>query len=105
MTESAKPCENGHTWSNQFGDDWTPDYGVACDCGLKKWGVRTMRKLHCDRCDEIVSAGAYVHLRLEDWNLGKPSEDPDKTTHVDICMPCASSLDRFLKQPPPRPGR
>src|SRR6185312_12852280 len=33
------PCSNGHTWTHQWGDDWTPDVGTPCDCGKKKWGI------------------------------------------------------------------
>jgi len=31
-------CESGHTWTNQFGDDWKPEPGTPCDCGMRKWG-------------------------------------------------------------------
>jgi hypothetical protein len=31
---SEKPCENGHAWCNQFGDDWTPDVGMLCELPL-----------------------------------------------------------------------
>lgn len=34
-----EPCANGHVWSNQFGDDYTPDYGTPCDCKKKQWGI------------------------------------------------------------------
>lgn len=39
--ERLKKCHHGHEWSNQFGDDWTPDYDRPCDCGEKTWGQRT----------------------------------------------------------------
>lgn len=37
--QEEKPCENGHVWSNQFGDDWTPEKGTPCDCRQRQWGV------------------------------------------------------------------
>ena len=39
--ETLCPC--GHTWTNQFGDDWTPDRGTLCDCGRKRWGIPVQR--------------------------------------------------------------
>ncbi len=39
MPDPSVKCAEGHVWSNQFGDDWTPDYGMLCDCGGKGWGV------------------------------------------------------------------
>ncbi len=36
-----KLCRHGHEWSNQFGDDWTPDDDRPCDCGEKTWGQRS----------------------------------------------------------------
>ncbi len=38
-TQEGK-CANGHVWSNQFGEDWTPDFGTPCDCGQKQWSRR-----------------------------------------------------------------
>ncbi len=32
-------CHSSHEWSNQFGDDWTPEVGTPCDCGQRKWGI------------------------------------------------------------------
>lgn len=37
--EQEQPCANGHEWSNQFGDDWTPERGTFCDCRKKQWGI------------------------------------------------------------------
>lgn len=36
-TLADPPCSNGHTYTNQFGDDWTPERGTLCDCGKKQW--------------------------------------------------------------------
>jgi len=36
---AEEKCVGAHTWSNQFGDDYTPDYGTRCDCGRKQWGI------------------------------------------------------------------
>lgn len=33
------PCEDGHTWTHNFGEDWIPEQGMPCDCGKKKWGI------------------------------------------------------------------
>ena len=37
LTESK--CSDGHIWTHQFGDDWTPEHGAYCDCGKKQWGI------------------------------------------------------------------
>jgi hypothetical protein len=34
------PCANGHTWSNDYGDDWHPDVGMLCDSRQKQWGIQ-----------------------------------------------------------------
>jgi hypothetical protein len=39
MAAPEVPCANGHVWTHQFGDDWTPETGTSCDCGKKKWGI------------------------------------------------------------------
>lgn len=40
MTDQPTPrCPNGHEWTHQFGDDWTPERGTRCDCGKKQWGI------------------------------------------------------------------
>ena len=38
---TAEPacCNGQHEWSNQFGDDWTPEVGTLCDCRKRQWGV------------------------------------------------------------------
>lgn len=33
------PCENYHTWTHNYAEDWTPEVGTPCDCGQKKWGI------------------------------------------------------------------
>jgi len=34
-------CPHGiHQWTNQFGDDWSPEQNARCDCGEKQWGWR-----------------------------------------------------------------
>lgn len=36
----APKCKDGiHEWSNDYGDDWTPEVGTPCDCGKKQWGI------------------------------------------------------------------
>jgi len=62
------PCSNGHTWTHQWGDDWTPDVGTPCDCGKKKWGIPlTVTREHqwefyangsfCKRCGAQIGSG------------------------------------------------
>lgn len=36
----AKPDGTGHDWSNDYGDDWYPEKGRACDCGKRVAGER-----------------------------------------------------------------
>jgi hypothetical protein len=61
-------CEGGHTWTHQYGDDWTPDIGTLCDCGKKKWGIpETVVREHrwefymngtfCKRCGAQLGSG------------------------------------------------
>lgn len=65
---SEKKCETGHEWSNQFGDDWTPERGTPCDCGQKKWGIPMLiAREHqwefyangsfCKRCGTSIGSG------------------------------------------------
>lgn len=60
-------CENGHVWTNQFGDDWTPERGTPCDCRQKKWGIPLsqarehlwvfyMNGSFCQRCGEPLGS-------------------------------------------------
>jgi len=62
------PCANGHTWTHQFGDDWTPEHGMPCDCGKKRWGIPlTVTREHewefyangsfCRRCGTAIGSG------------------------------------------------
>lgn len=66
MTDT--PCKDGHTWTHQFGDDWTPEQGMPCDCGKKKWGIpETVVREHqwefyfngsfCKRCGAAIGSG------------------------------------------------
>jgi hypothetical protein len=61
-------CQGGHEWSNQFGNDWTPDYGTPCDCGLKRWGIPLSKAREhewefyangsfCKRCGASIGSG------------------------------------------------
>lgn len=61
-------CENGHTWTHQYGDDWTPETGTLCDCGQKKWGVPVVQAREhewefyangsfCKRCGAAIGSG------------------------------------------------
>ncbi len=63
MTDT--PCFGGHTWTHQFGEDWTPEQGTPCDCGKKLWGIPlTKAREHewqfyangtfCRRCGEPI---------------------------------------------------
>lgn len=41
MSEPQPVCKSGyigHVWTNQFGDDWSPEVGTPCDCGKRTWG-------------------------------------------------------------------
>lgn len=62
------PCANGHVWSHQFGDDWTPEVGTPCDCTKKQWGIPlTVVREHewqfyangsfCRRCGTSIGSG------------------------------------------------
>ena len=62
------PCATGHVWTHQHGDDWTPEYGMPCDCGKKQWGVplKTAREhdwqfyvngSFCTRCGAAIGSG------------------------------------------------
>jgi hypothetical protein len=68
---SGMECANGHTWSNQFGDDWTPERGTRCDCGRKQWGIPLPV-----REPVLILAADFVRLALfgqtEDgaWKVG-----------------------------------
>jgi hypothetical protein len=44
-----KKCVGGHVWSNQFGEDWTPNDGAYCDCGERRWR-RPASPQAADRC-------------------------------------------------------
>lgn len=63
-----EPCASGHTWTHQFGDDWTPETGTPCDCGKKKWGIPlVVAREHewefyangsfCRRCGAAIGSG------------------------------------------------
>ncbi len=37
--EPATDCKpDAHVWSHQFGDDWSPEDGMLCDCRAVTWG-------------------------------------------------------------------
>jgi hypothetical protein len=38
----SDPCALDHEWSNDYGDDWTPEVGTLCDCGKKRWGIAAL---------------------------------------------------------------
>lgn len=61
-------CTDGHTWTHQYGDDWTPERGTPCDCGKKLWGIpETVTREHqwefyangsfCRRCGAAIGSG------------------------------------------------
>lgn len=37
--KAARRCVPVHTWTHNYGDDWTPEPGTPCDCRRKKWGA------------------------------------------------------------------
>jgi hypothetical protein len=37
-TPTESKCARGHIWTNDYGDDWTPDRCAPCDCGGTTWG-------------------------------------------------------------------
>jgi hypothetical protein len=62
------PCAAGHTWTHQFGEDWTPEHGTPCNCGQKRWGVPLvvarehewefyMNGSFCRRCGAAIGSG------------------------------------------------
>ena len=66
--DTARPYQNGHTWTHQYGDDWTPEVGMLCDCRLKKWGIPLTVTLEhdwqfyangtfCRRCGTRIGSG------------------------------------------------
>lgn len=68
MTMETK-CASGHVWSHQFGDDWTPEHGTPCDCGLKGWGIPLKQAREhewefyangsfCKRCGASIGSGS-----------------------------------------------
>lgn len=61
-------CINGHTWTHDYGDDWIPEVGTLCDCGIKRWGIPlTVTREHewqfymngtfCTRCNAQLGDG------------------------------------------------
>lgn len=63
-----QPCADGHTWTHQFGDDWTPEIGTPCDCRQKQWGLPLQQAREhdwqlygndtfCRRCGAAIGAG------------------------------------------------
>jgi hypothetical protein len=55
--QTAQPCANGHVWSNDYGDDWTPENDARCDCGKKGWGERVREiRLHTPEFDNHHNA-------------------------------------------------
>jgi hypothetical protein len=65
--DSRRPCRNGHTWTHDYGDDWTPEHGAPCDCGQKRWGIQQQVREHewqfyangsfCRRCGAAIGSG------------------------------------------------
>jgi hypothetical protein len=72
-------CENGHTWTHQWGDDWKPDRGGRCDCGKKKWGIPLDK---CKYCDAEAEHKCLVE-----------NDVPPGTHTEDVCSECLSRPD------------
>jgi hypothetical protein len=62
------PCQNGHEWSSLSSTtDWTPEVGMPCDCGQKRWDIPPKVREHewefymngsfCKRCGAAIGSG------------------------------------------------
>lgn len=82
LAETPHPkCPNGkHQWTNQFGEDWTPDFWALCDCGERAWGGLSKE------------AGALINPAAETLQGWQPIETAPKDITVlvydegTICM-------------------
>ena len=103
--EPPKPCANGHEWSNQFGDDWTPEQGSRCDCGQKGWGERVREIRHhtpefdnhhnalkCSYCnpDRLVLVDPKIAARAP--------QEPPRTNTSRMLNDYADLLDLLARQ-------
>jgi hypothetical protein len=53
--DAPAQCHDGvHEWSNQFGDDWTPDKGTLCDCRQRRWGIDVPAPGRDQPSDEVI---------------------------------------------------
>lgn len=41
MADEREGCQpDNHCWYNRFGEGWTPDDYILCDCRTKRWDER-----------------------------------------------------------------
>lgn len=95
----APPCANGHTWTHDYGDDWTPEKGMLCDCRAKAWGIPAVplpeapRATDTDvdwprsyeRLQRVLNAEATEHHALLDaLGIGRlaAAEETDEQIHA-----------------------
>jgi hypothetical protein len=53
MSLAGTCTDDQHVWSNDYGDDWTPDVGTRCDCGQRLWSGGLVGLKKCDQQHEI----------------------------------------------------
>jgi hypothetical protein len=71
--DEAAPCRNGHVWSNDRGDDWTPENGTPCDCRKKHWGQRGREvREHAPEFDNHHNAFTCPYCRASRPSQGEP---------------------------------
>lgn len=90
-SNSSSNCEpNNHVWSNQFGDDWTPEDNMRCDCGAKTWAQRQSFQI-IETTNEIGREKLDVLL----WFLGQRLE-ADHNLHIVVWCRFRYELARML---------
>lgn len=70
MAEPSTPCADGHTWTHQYGDDWTPEVGTRCDCGKKQWGIPLVQAR--EHKWEFYANGSFCKLCGSQLGDGRP---------------------------------
>lgn len=85
-------CATGHVWSNQFGEDWTPEHGKPCDCGAKRWrGADAVEPPPADRCEQQNPRTLEQCVRLR-GHSGDHVGDIDEAVTRRIWSPASPSL-------------
>lgn len=95
----AAPCANGHEWSNQFGDDWTPERGALCDCRRKRWGIAGVI---CRTCGNVERDAAYT---ARDQALRDLDEAKDEQARLRQVAKAALAREGAAGMTPIRPAR